>query len=271
MSQYGISQAKITLSIFEIDRIDLVRHCRTAHFASFDTLTEVVHRNISPYITAEIDKDGVHTSQAVKVCRQMVIVFDLSSQFLTLQTKTLFHKTFGKRTPIDIGISHPMGIEIACSTAEFARKRHIVERLKLLFKTVDKNHQFFAKSCGRSRLSVGVSQHRNVAPLICQSLDFFYKFAVCRSHRFEVGFTNHHRERRIVDILRSKSEMHQLARQRRAKLQTVKFLFDKIFHGFDVVVRCFFDILDPLCRFRTPIAVDIPEFFGHLGRQVGNA
>ena len=61
MGQQRISYAKIAFSILKINGVDLVWHCRAAYLASLDTLTEVVHRDIGPYITAKVYQYSVHT------------------------------------------------------------------------------------------------------------------------------------------------------------------------------------------------------------------
>ena len=53
VAEQGIGQAEIAFGIFEIDRVDLVRHRRRADFVLGDRLLEVTQRNIAPDVAAK--------------------------------------------------------------------------------------------------------------------------------------------------------------------------------------------------------------------------
>ena len=59
MQQGCIRQPKVAFRVFEINRVDFVRHGRRTNFPLDRFLLEVANGNVAPDITAEIDKDRV--------------------------------------------------------------------------------------------------------------------------------------------------------------------------------------------------------------------
>ena len=80
MFQEGIGYSEVTLRVFKVNRIDLMRHSRRAYFACFDTLLEIVHGDIRPYISVEVYQYGIDTLHKVKKSRHMVVVLYLSGR-----------------------------------------------------------------------------------------------------------------------------------------------------------------------------------------------
>ena len=190
----------------------------------------------------------------------MVVILNLCCQLLTFKAKIFLQEFVAKLTPVNLRICHTVGVIVARGTSEFACKRHTVDGFHLLTQTVYKHHQFLAQSCGRCRLTVGVGQHRDIAPFLGKTLYLAYKFLVCRTHHVLVGFHHHHRECRVIYILRSQSEVHQLTRQPAAN--SIKTFLDKVLHSFHIVVGSLFYILYSLCRIDIPVTVKISQLLG---------
>ena len=127
--QQGIGNPEVPLAILEVDRIHLVGHCTRSHLAGLDLLFEVLHRDIHPEVAVEIDNDGIDATNSIEDGRQRVVVTNLSRILFALQAQFLTNEAIGKRTPVVVGISHMMSVEVTCSTAKLSRKRAMAQRL----------------------------------------------------------------------------------------------------------------------------------------------
>ncbi len=94
--KYGISNAQVTLTVLVVDRVHLVWHGTRTNLTSLDLLLEVIHRDIHPEVTVQVDDDGVDTADGIKDSTQMIIVANLSSILLALQTQLLADKLVAK-------------------------------------------------------------------------------------------------------------------------------------------------------------------------------
>ena len=56
------------------------------HLTRLDLLLEILHGNILPKVTVQVDQDRINTLQAIENSRQIIIIRDLGSPFLTFQT-----------------------------------------------------------------------------------------------------------------------------------------------------------------------------------------
>ena len=142
--QDSICHTQITFRIFEIDRIHLVRHSRRTDLTGFDLLFKILHRNILPEITAQIDQNRIDTFHPVKNSSHVVIVGNLCRPFLTAQSQHFIHKLIPESFPVIFRKSHMMRIEITGCSTELSRNRSRFQQLHLLFQTVNKHHHFFS-------------------------------------------------------------------------------------------------------------------------------
>jgi hypothetical protein len=98
-----------------------VWHSARADFASFDFLLEVIHRNVSPNIPAEVDQNGADPFQAIHLSRQIIVIFDLSGELLPLYSQSIAEKAVPEINPIEIGEGNVMSVEVACRPSKFSR------------------------------------------------------------------------------------------------------------------------------------------------------
>ena len=87
MIEQGIRDAKVTLCIFKIDRIDFMGHGGRAHFSLNHSLLEIAQRNIRPGISAEIDEDLVRSCDGVEVLGHVIVRLDLCGVGIPLKAQ----------------------------------------------------------------------------------------------------------------------------------------------------------------------------------------
>ena len=163
--QYGICHSEIALSVLEVDRIHLMRHCRRSHLVLVHLLAEILHRNICPDVAAQVYENSVDTPQAVKNRSKIVIMFNLRSRERAPQTKGS-HEIISESHPVNVRECHLVGVHVAGRTAELGRICELRELPELLLETYLVHLEFLAEPGRRSRLPVGLRKHRNVLPLL---------------------------------------------------------------------------------------------------------
>ena len=149
-------------------------------------------------------------------------------------------------------------IIVACCAAELGRNRTSAELCQLLLEPIDENAHLFAQTRGRSRLAVGLGEHRHGVPLVGTRFEGAdHAFQHRNIHVFEAIF-EHERESRVVDVLRRETEVHKLL----VFLQTtdgIKLFFDEIFNRLDVVIRHTLDVFYTLCVVFCEIGVETAQ------------
>ena len=78
--QQRIGESEIALAIFEIDRIDLVRHGGGTDLAGDGFLAQIPERHIAPDIAAQVDADDIEGGQRVAVFADPVMRLDLGGE-----------------------------------------------------------------------------------------------------------------------------------------------------------------------------------------------
>lgn len=78
--------AQVALSIFEVDRIDLVRHCRRSDLPSDVLLTEVAEADVGPHIAAEVNQDSIHVREDQTLLGDAIMRLNLRSVRVPLDT-----------------------------------------------------------------------------------------------------------------------------------------------------------------------------------------
>eukprot|EP00952_Eustigmatos_sp_NYUAD-ZCMA_P003828 16765-Eustigmatos_ZCMA.PRE.1 len=66
MAQHRVGQADIAFRIFEVDRVDLVRHGRRADLAGLGLLLEVALRDIAPDVAVQVEDDRVGARHGIE-------------------------------------------------------------------------------------------------------------------------------------------------------------------------------------------------------------
>src|SRR6187431_171597 len=94
---------------------------------------------------------------------QVIVVFDLRGELLAGQPEVL-DEFISQFDPVGFGEGNMMRIEITRGTAEFPGKRYANELFHLVLDPADEYHEFFSQGCGTCRLSMRMSQHRDIFP-----------------------------------------------------------------------------------------------------------
>src|SRR5690606_15182644 len=66
MLEQRVGDAQVAFGIFEVDRVDLVRHGRGADFACDGALLEVTQGDVAPDVAVEVDEDRVVTCDRIE-------------------------------------------------------------------------------------------------------------------------------------------------------------------------------------------------------------
>ena len=149
-----------------------------------------------------------------------------------------------------------VGIEVARSTTELRRQRSILQSTQLLFQTIHENLYLLTQTGGRSRLAVGLGQHRHLFPRLGIVVQLFYQLFHERIVHLLERFLYGKRYTGIVDILRGKTEMDELLIYAQHR---IKLFLDEVLHGLHVVVGHLFNILHPLSIGRREVNVDVAQ------------
>ena len=150
-----------------------------------------------------------------------------------------------------------VSVEVACSTTELARDRHLLEQFDLLAETIDEHHNLLAKACRRSRLAVSAGEHRDVLPLLSIVGKQIYELLHGREIDLVDTFLDRHRNAGIVDILAGEAEMDEFLVL--VESETVELVLDEIFNGLDIVIGYLLDILDLLCLGWSEVLINSTE------------
>ena len=134
-------------SVFEIDRIDLVRHGGRSDFVRDGALLEVAERNIAPEIAAQIDEDRVEAAGDGEVLRHEVVRFDLRGAGIPGQAQALDENT-GQPRPVHLGIGGKVGVEIANGAVHLAEQGQRGKLFALAPQAVHEYGDFLAQGGG---------------------------------------------------------------------------------------------------------------------------
>src|SRR5690625_1741961 len=66
VTQYGIGKPQVAFGVFEVDRVDFMRHGGRTDLAFVETLSEISQSNIAPDIPIEVDQNGIGPRDCVK-------------------------------------------------------------------------------------------------------------------------------------------------------------------------------------------------------------
>src|SRR5690606_22496988 len=111
--KYGIGNSEVSFTIFKVNRIYFMWHGAGSDLTFFYFLLKIVHRNVGPYISVQIQKNRVDTLHTIKQRCQMIIVFDLSCWKGIMQTEFLFYKMLSEGLPSHLRICYMVCVEVA--------------------------------------------------------------------------------------------------------------------------------------------------------------
>ena len=155
-----------------------------------------------------------------------------------------------------------MSVQVTCCTTKLTAARNCLQLLQLLFKTVSKHLYFLTQACGRCGLTVSLCKHSNILPFLSEIIKLVNHILQQGDVNYLCSILNHQGERSVVDVLRSKTEVHKLL----ILIQTtdsVKFLFDEVFNCLNVVICNAFNILYTLSILQREVLIN----FSKLGEK----
>src|SRR5690606_29775577 len=105
----GAGDAEVALGVLEVDRVDLVRHGRAAHFAGFHRLPEVAQRDVAPDVAAQVDADRVDAPLRVADLGDAVVRLDLGGVRVEVQVQR-FDEALRERRPVHVRVGRDVGV-----------------------------------------------------------------------------------------------------------------------------------------------------------------
>ena len=242
MAQQRIGDAQIAFRVFKVDRVDLVRHGRAAHFAFLDLLLEVTQRDIAPHVAVQVDQDGVHPAHRLEQLGHVIVRLDLDGVRVPGQAQA-FNKAGGQAFPAHVRVGAQVGVEVAHCAVDLAQQRLCGDLLALALQAVHHIGHFLAQRGRRGRLAVGAAHHRQVGVhmgQLGQLGDHFIQLG--QQHLFAGGF-EHQRVRQVVDVFRGAGKVDELAGRHHFGVAGQGF-FQPVFNGLHIMVGARLDGLD---------------------------
>lgn len=95
----------------------------------------MVERNIAPYVTVEIEQNGVKAGDAVKQLGDIVVRFDLGGVGVPLDPQR-GDKAFAEGVPVDLWVGGQMGVIVADGAVDFAQDLNLRQLTELALQTV---------------------------------------------------------------------------------------------------------------------------------------
>src|SRR5579872_1805344 len=146
MLEERIGDAEVTLGIFEIDWIHLMRHDRRTGLAFDGALAEVSDRNVTPHVAAETEQNGIDARDRREHLRDEVVTLDLRRERIEDEPES-FDELLRQRDPINLGIRERMRIEIADRAVELAQILLRAQQFQLPLDARGENRHLLA-DCG---------------------------------------------------------------------------------------------------------------------------
>ena len=129
-------------------------HCRRAHFVILDFLIEIIHGDIGPKITIQINEYGIDPCKDITQGSQVIVMLNLRGGKGVMQSQGVFNKLLSKCFPINLGICHLMSIKVSSCPTKLCRMWHLIKKGHLLFDSFTEYPNFFSQSGWGSGLSV---------------------------------------------------------------------------------------------------------------------
>ena len=273
MLEDRVGDTQVALGVFEVDRVDLVRHGRGADFAGHGLLLEVTEGDVAPDVAVEVDQDGVEAGDGVEQLGDVVVRLDLGGVGVPAQAQVTFDELAGVGFPVDARVGRQVRVVVAHGAVDLAQQRYSRDLSDLALQAVDDVGQFLAQGGRRGRLAVGARQHRHVSELHRQLTDGVCQLLHQRQQHVVTAFAQHQGVGQVVDVLAGAGEVNELA-------DLVQFwqlgglLLEQVLHGLDVVVGGALDFLDALGMLDGKVLGQLVEQgvgFGGEGRDFRDA
>ena len=239
MLQHGIRQTQVTFGVFKVDWVHFVRHGGRTDFPGDGLLPEVVQGDVTPYVTIEVDQDGVEARNAVKQLGDVVVRLNLGGVWVPLDPERR-HKLFAELVPVHFRVRGDVGVVVTHRAVDFAEDLNLLQLTILAFHAVRHVRHLFTHGGWGCWLAVSTGQQRNVAVFHGQRFHRINDFTPVREYHLFPRGREHQRVRQVVNILRRTGEVNKF-RYRVQGRDACHFLFQEVFNCFHVVVGGAFD------------------------------
>ena len=165
----------------------------------------------------------------------MIIVGNLSSPLLTLQTQFLANEAVAECLPVILRISHMVSIVVARGTTELRSVLAFAQQLKLFCEAVDIHHHLLAESCRAGWLTVSLGEHRYLGPFVGIFLKLGNEFLNLGNIYLLNSIFQRQRHTGVVDILACQSEVDEFLPLFHI-VHAGNTFFDEVFHSLHVVI-----------------------------------
>lgn len=98
-----------SFGVFEVNRVNFMRHGGRTNLTSNGFLFEVVKGDITPDVTVKVDQNGVEARNAIKQFSNVVVRFDLGGVQVPLNTQR-GDELFAELMPVNFRVSGDMGV-----------------------------------------------------------------------------------------------------------------------------------------------------------------
>jgi hypothetical protein len=160
--QHGVGQAQVAFRVFEVDRVDLVRHGRRTDFAGFELLLEVAQRDVAPDVAVQVQQDGVGAREGVEQFGHVVVRFDLDGVRVEHQAQALLDHGLREGRPVERWVGRQVGVVVADGAVHLAEDFHLLDALDGALQAGHHVGHFLAQRGRAGGLAVGARQHRQV-------------------------------------------------------------------------------------------------------------
>ena len=158
-----------------------------------------------------------------------------------------------------------VGIETTSSTAELSHRLNSVQQINLTLQTLNKDLELLAQAGWRCRLTVSVSQHRNLLPLLSKSINLVYNIVQRRQVDIGQSLLQQEWSGCVVDILRCKTEVYELAVVVQAQL--LQLLLQEVLDSLHIVVCYALNLLHMQSILHSKLGVELTQL---LESRLGN-
>ena len=184
-------------------------------------------------------------------------MLDLGGRARAEQPQRAVDEPVGEGDPVDPGVGHPVGVEVARGPAELGRERHRAQLRQLGVQPLDEDVELLAEAGRRGRLAVSAREHRDRLPLARLGVELLQNGGQRGLEHLGPGLLQRKRQSGVVDVLRGQAEVDVLAPGLQAEL--VELFFEPVLDRLDVVVGDFLDVLDPLGVGRVEAGVELAQ------------
>ena len=266
MLEHGVGQPEVAFRVFEVDRIDLVRHRRRADLAGLHLLLEEAERDVAPDVAVEVDQDRVGAREGVVQLGHRVVRLDLDRVGVEFEAERL-DEALGEAFPVVAGIGRKVRVVVADRAVDLAEQADGGDARTGAFEAVDDVGQLLAHRRRRRRLAVRAAHHRHLRELMRQFAQAGADLVERRQHRLVARRLEHQCVRQVVDVFRGAREVDELADLHHLGVVR-ELLLDPVFERLHVVVGNGLDLLH-LGRLLRAEAGDERVELGHRGRREG--